>query len=144
MSVPLTPHRQPREQPEPRHGTGSGAGPPLALLAGLFAALFVASVVGVTIATSGAHFPSPFDPLGKLSEYLGAHHSALQVSAFLQFASAIPLAILTASNGRPRSTPGHSLMLGTTRSACRVRASACSKCPPHASCRVLLSARSRQ
>jgi len=82
----------------PRTGTGSGVGPPLLLLlAVIFAVLFLASVVGVDVVTRGAHLPSPFDPVGKLSQYLAAHHSSLQVTALLQFASAIPLAILTAA-----------------------------------------------
>ena len=80
-----------------RTGSGSGAGPPLLLLAVIFAVLFLASAVGVTAATGGAHFPSPYDPVAKLSAYLNAHHAALQISSLLQFAAAIPLAIFTAA-----------------------------------------------
>jgi hypothetical protein len=79
-----------------RTGPGSAAGPPLLALAVIFAALFLASAVGVT-AAAGAHFPSPYDPATTLTVYLNAHHSALVGSALLQFASAIPLAIFTAT-----------------------------------------------
>jgi hypothetical protein len=79
-----------------RAGTGSAVGPPLLALAVIFAALFLASVVGVA-AVTGAHFPSPYDPAATLTAYLNAHHSALIASALLQFASAIPLAIFTAA-----------------------------------------------
>jgi hypothetical protein len=76
--------------------TGSAVGPPLLALAVIFAALFLASAVGVAAAT-GAHFPSPYDPAATLTAYLDAHHSALIGSALLQFASAIPLAVFTAT-----------------------------------------------
>lgn len=79
------------------HGSGSAGGPPLLVPAVIFVALFVASVVGVGIGAGGAHFPSPYDPVAKLSDYLTTHHTALIVSAVLQFASAIPLAIFTAA-----------------------------------------------
>jgi hypothetical protein len=79
-----------------RTGTGSAVGPPLLALAVIFAALFLAGAVGVT-AAAGAHFPSPYDPASTLTAYLNAHHGALIANALLQFASAIPLAILTAA-----------------------------------------------
>jgi hypothetical protein len=86
---------------EPRHrngsGTGAAQGPPLILLAVIFTGLFVASVVGVGAATGGAHFPSPYDPIAKLSAYLTAHHDALVIAALLQFAAAIPMAIFAAA-----------------------------------------------
>ncbi|MGH3856364.1 MAG: SDR family NAD(P)-dependent oxidoreductase [Pseudonocardiaceae bacterium] len=97
MSATAPRTNKPNSNQGARNRTGSGAGPPLLLLVGIFAALFLASVVGVGVATAGAHFPSPFDPIGTLSAYLGSHHSALQVSALLQFGSAIPLAIFTAA-----------------------------------------------
>jgi hypothetical protein len=76
--------------------TNRGVGPPLLALAVIFAALFLASVVGVS-AAAGARFPSPYDPAATLTAYLNAHHGALIASALLQFASAIPLAIFTAA-----------------------------------------------
>jgi len=85
--------------PARHEGTGSGSavGPPLPLPAISFAALFLASVVGVSAATGGAHFPSPYDPVSRLSAYLAVHHTALQISSLLQFASAVPLAIFAAA-----------------------------------------------
>jgi hypothetical protein len=67
------------------------------LVAIIIAALFLGSVVGVGAATGGAHFPSPYDPVSKLSAYLAVHHDALQISSLLQFASAVPLAIFAAA-----------------------------------------------
>jgi hypothetical protein len=62
----------------------------------IFTVLFLASAAGVT-AAAGAHLPSPYDPAAALTSYLSAHHGALTASALLQFASAIPLAIFTAT-----------------------------------------------
>lgn len=71
-------------------------GPPLPLVAGITAALFVASlVVGFTAAQPP--FPSPFDEPSVRSAAAAAGADVLQVSAFLQFASAVPLAVLAAS-----------------------------------------------
>src|ERR1700738_5366402 len=90
-----------RSTTEPRHrtgnGSGAGQGPPLVILAVIFTGLFVGSVVGVGAATGGAPFPSPYDPIATLSSYLSAHHQALVIAAFLQFAAAIPLAIFAAA-----------------------------------------------
>ena len=84
--------------------SGNAAGPPLPMMAIIFAALFLASVVGVG-AAAGAHLPSPFDPVSKLSAYLAAHRDGLQISSLLQFASAVPLAILRRSRRRPPVSP---------------------------------------
>jgi hypothetical protein len=79
------------------NGTGAAQGPPLIVLAVTFTGLFVASIVGVGAASSGAHFPSPYDPIATLSAYLNAHHGALVIAALLQFAAAIPMAIFAAA-----------------------------------------------
>lgn len=99
MSITTEPTNLSRTEQRHRNGNGTGAaqGPPLVLLAVIFSGLFVASVVGVGAATGGAHFPSPYDPISKLSSYLSAHHSALVIAALLQFAAAIPLAIFAAA-----------------------------------------------
>lgn len=80
------------------HSRHAGAiGPPPVLPAIAFVLLTLGSVFGTTLATGGAHFPSPYDPASTLRVYVSAHHSALAVAALLQFASAIPLAVFTAA-----------------------------------------------
>jgi hypothetical protein len=70
-------------------------GPPLAPLAVISVTLFAASlVVG---ATGGGPFPSPYDHASDVVGFLAAHSTTVRVAATLQFASAVPLAILAAS-----------------------------------------------
>jgi hypothetical protein len=65
---------------------------PLALIS---VALFAASlVVG---ATGGGPFPSPYDDASDVIAFFSAHPTTVRVAATLQFASAVPLAILAAS-----------------------------------------------
>jgi hypothetical protein len=65
---------------------------PLALIS---VALFVASlVVG---AAGGGPFPSPYDHARDVVAFFSAHSTTVRVAATLQFASAVPLAILAAS-----------------------------------------------
>jgi hypothetical protein len=84
-SPPTSPASLPR-----RH-----VGPPLVPLALISVALFAASlVVG---ATGGGPFPSPYDDTRDVIAFFSAHSTTVQVAATLQFASAVPLAILAAS-----------------------------------------------
>jgi hypothetical protein len=70
-------------------------GPPLVPLALISMALFAASlVVG---ATGGGPFPSPYDDASNVIAFFSAHSTTVRVAATLQFASAVPLAILAAS-----------------------------------------------
>jgi hypothetical protein len=70
-------------------------GPPLLALALISVALFAASlVVG---ATGGGPFPSPYDHTRDVVAFFSAHGTTVRVAATLQFASAVPLAILAAS-----------------------------------------------
>ena len=70
-------------------------GPPLLPLALISVALFAASlVVG---ATGGGPFPSPYDHARDALAFFAAHSTTVQVAATLQFASAVPFAILAAS-----------------------------------------------
>ena len=65
---------------------------PLALIS---VALFAASlVVG---ATGGGPIPSPYDDARDVIAFFSAHSTTVRVAATLQFASAVPLAILAAS-----------------------------------------------
>lgn len=72
-------------------------GPSLLALAVVFAGLFVASLVSGTVLAGGDHFPSPFGPEAAAGMYFSRHATAVTVSAFLQFAAAIPLGIYTAT-----------------------------------------------
>jgi hypothetical protein len=70
-------------------------GPPLLPLALVSVALFAASlVVG---ATGGGPFPSPYDHARDVIAFFSGHATTVRVAATLQFASAVPLAILAAS-----------------------------------------------
>jgi hypothetical protein len=81
----------PSSAPRPRRHVG----PPLLPTALISVALFAASlVVG---ATGGGPFPSPYDHLHDVIAFFSAHRTTVQVAATLQFASAVPLAILAAS-----------------------------------------------
>jgi hypothetical protein len=71
-------------------------GPPLAVLAAVSTALLLASLI-IPTAMAGGTFPSPFDANTSILEYFRDHQNAVQVSAFLQFASAVPLAIYAAT-----------------------------------------------
>ncbi|WP_206340344.1 DUF4386 domain-containing protein [Blastococcus litoris] len=66
-------------------------------MAGVAAALAVAAVVVPLIVAGGDAYPSPFGDAGVLAAYVGAHPDALRVTALLQFAASVPLAVLTAS-----------------------------------------------
>lgn len=72
-------------------------GPSLLVVASVFVALFVASIVAVVVMTGGDHFPSPFGPEAASSAFFTAHGRALSMAAFLQLGAAIPLAIFTAT-----------------------------------------------
>jgi hypothetical protein len=70
-------------------------GPPLLPLALISVGLFAASlVVG---AAGGGPFPSPYDHTRDVVAFFSGHSTTVQVAATLQFASAVPLAILAAS-----------------------------------------------
>ncbi len=73
-----------------RRGQG---GPPLLLPAGAFAALFVASLVALGVLGEGT-FPSPFADADRIAGYVSGNRTALQVTGTLQFAAAVPLAVL--------------------------------------------------
>jgi hypothetical protein len=86
------PMHVPGSLPRARH-----RGPPLAAVAGVHVALFVASLVVATVMTGGAHFPSPFQPAGLSQAYFAEHARAVGTAACLQFGAAIPLGIFTGS-----------------------------------------------
>jgi hypothetical protein len=81
--------------PRPVHRQFPG-GPPLAGLAITSTALFLAGLIAST-AMAGKAFPSPFDSGASILAYFRGHQDAVTVSAFFQFAAAVPLAIYAAT-----------------------------------------------
>ena len=80
----------------PAHRGAARGGPPLTLVASVFAALFVASLVAGS-ALAGGTFPSPFDHDSVIQAYFAGHRDAVRVGAVLQFGAAVPLAIFAAA-----------------------------------------------
>ena len=72
-------------------------GPSLLAVAIVCTTLFVASLVLSTVMAGGEHFPSPFQPEALSLAYFAEHAEAVRVGAFLQFGSAVPLGIFTAT-----------------------------------------------
>lgn len=66
------------------------------LVAGIFAALFVASLVVSTL-MAGRAFPAPFGADSTIQAYFRGETDAVRVGAVLQFGAAVPLAILAAA-----------------------------------------------
>jgi hypothetical protein len=78
----------------PRQATG---GPPLGILAVVFTTLFIGGIVISTIMAGGDTFPSPFGSSAQILTYFHDHQDAVRVSAFLQFAASVPMAIYAAT-----------------------------------------------
>lgn len=72
-------------------------GPHPGVLAVVFTSLFLGSLVISVVMAHGATFPSPFGPAADIQAYFRHHRDAVQVSAFLQFGAAIPLAVYAAT-----------------------------------------------
>jgi hypothetical protein len=77
--------------------------PPLALLASVYAGLFLTSLIVHVWLAGGDHIPSPFDGPGAARAFFAAHPTSVRWSGFLQFCAAIPLtlfAVVTVSRLR--------------------------------------------
>lgn len=72
-------------------------GPSLLIVAAVYVALFLASVIVPTAMAGGQHFPSPFGPSHENASYFVEHAGAVRLAAFLQLGSAMPLGIFAAS-----------------------------------------------
>jgi hypothetical protein len=70
--------------------------PPLALLAAIHLALFVAGLAVTAALAGGAVFPSPFEP-ERAAGYFAAHASAVRTGSFFLFGSAVPLGLFAAT-----------------------------------------------
>lgn len=73
------------------------AGPPLGMLAIVYAILFNAGLYPVISFTGGPHFPGPWESSEAIAAYFQGHSAAARICAFLQFGAAIPLGIYTAT-----------------------------------------------
>jgi len=73
------------------------AGPPLAVPAAVFTGLSLVSLVIGALMTGGTPPPIPFDATDESLRYFVDHSTAVRIAAFLQFGSAIPLGIFTAT-----------------------------------------------
>jgi hypothetical protein len=82
-----------------RNPTGAAfhRGPSLVIVAVVYVVLFIASIAVPTVMAGGQHFPSPFVPVDETARYFGEHAGAVQLAAFLQLGSAVPLGIFAAS-----------------------------------------------
>jgi hypothetical protein len=72
-------------------------GPNPGMVAAVFMLLFLASLVPVTLLVSKTHFPSPLQSPAEVVAYFRAEAAKVGICAFLQFGSAIPLGIFTAT-----------------------------------------------
>jgi hypothetical protein len=72
-------------------------GPHPGYLALVFTALFMASLVPVTLLVSTSHFPSPFQPPAEITAYFKSEASKVIFCAFLQFGASIPLGLYAAT-----------------------------------------------
>jgi hypothetical protein len=77
--------------------TRSHAGPHPGIVAIVFTALFIAGLVPVTLLAGKTHFPSPLQPAEEIVGYFRAEAGRVRLCAFLQFGSAVPLGIFTAT-----------------------------------------------
>ena len=80
------------ERRGPRHPS-----PKLGVLAIVFTVLFCAGLYPVVSFTGGPHFPGPWESAQTVAAYFQLHPRAAMLCAFLQFGSAVPLGIFTAT-----------------------------------------------
>jgi hypothetical protein len=71
--------------------------PPLVVLAVVYTAVFLASLVLTAFLTAGEHFPSPFAPSASSLEFFARYSLAVRWSAFLQVGAAVPLGLFAAT-----------------------------------------------
>lgn len=73
------------------------AGPPLLLMATVYLLLFAANLIAANLLRHGAAFVTPFTNPEVARAFFAANPSALKVTAFFFFGSAVPLGIYTAT-----------------------------------------------
>lgn len=67
------------------------------MLASVFVALFIASVVVYGVLTDGSEYPTPFRGLGELQAHYERYPEAIMIASWLLFGAAIPLGLFTAT-----------------------------------------------
>jgi len=72
-------------------------GPAPGILASLYCILFIGGFVFNIVATHGASYPTPYEPVAKAQTYYQAYHSVERVYSFFIFWSSIPLGLYTAN-----------------------------------------------
>lgn len=73
------------------------ASPPLGIVALVYLVLFLAGLFPVTTFGGLPHFPGPWESPDVIAAFFAARPQSAVICAFLQFSSAIPLGIFTAS-----------------------------------------------
>jgi hypothetical protein len=73
------------------------ASPPLSALAIVYTVLFCAGLYAIAGPNGGSHFPRLWDSAQVMATYFQQHSKAVLLCAFLQFGSAIPLGLFTAT-----------------------------------------------
>jgi len=73
------------------------AGPPLLLLALVHLVLFAASILAGTLLRQGAVYVNPYSTAQAVQEFFATSSTAIRVSTFFFFASAVPLGLFTAT-----------------------------------------------
>jgi hypothetical protein len=71
--------------------------PPLGIVAITYMVLFCAGLYPVTMFGGMPYYPGPWEPIQTITAFFQARPNAVLLCAFLQFGSAIPLGIFTAS-----------------------------------------------
>lgn len=71
--------------------------PPLGIVAIVYMVLFCAGLYPVTMFGGMPYFPGPWEPIQTITAFFQARPNAVLLCTFLQFGSAIPLGIFTAS-----------------------------------------------
>jgi hypothetical protein len=77
--------------------TRAHRGPHPGIVAGVFTALFIAGLLPVTLLTGDSHFPAPQQSPEEVIAYFRENAERVRWCAFLQFGSAVPLGIFTAT-----------------------------------------------
>jgi hypothetical protein len=75
---------------------GTERSPSPGILATIYFALFAAGLIYNLVNTSGASYPTPYDPVQKAQDYYQLYHSSIRIQSFLLFWSSLPLGIYTA------------------------------------------------
>lgn len=85
----MTQETEPRGSRHPSPNPGA--------VAVVYTVLFCAGLYAIAGSSGGSHFPRPWDSAQTMAMYFQQHSKAVLLCAFLQFGSAVPLGIFTAT-----------------------------------------------